>query len=78
MKYMEKTGVIEYTSKSLRWFGVALALTAALIWLANPSQVIIFLTPFTGSRQALTKSLLISGVGSMLAGYTLSRIATKC
>ena len=75
---MRKSSLTEYTANSLRWFGVALVLTAALIWVGNPTKVVLFLAPYTGSRVLLIKSLVGSGIVSGVIGFGLSKVATKC
>ena len=78
MKNVKKQSVKEYASGSLRWLGVALILTALLIWVANPTEVVLFLTPYTGSSIFLTRALAICGTQSVILGLALGRMSEKC
>lgn len=78
MKNVKKQSTKENASDSLRWLGVTLMLTALLIWVANPSEVVLFLTPYTGNRIILTRTLVICGVQSVILGLALGRMPEKC
>lgn len=78
MKNVKKQRITEYASSTLRWLGLALLVTALLIWAANPREIIVFLAPYTGSRVMLTRMLTFSGVQSIIVGYALGRVTPKC
>ena len=66
-----------FTSGSLRLFGVALVLTSFLIRFAPPGEIMIFLTPYTGSKVLLANALVVIGVVSTAVGYVVKRMLIK-
>ena len=75
---MKKTSLTDYTANTFRMLGVALVLTASLIWFGNPGKVFLFLTPFTGNRDILAWNLVCTGLISTLSSIALSRFSNKC
>lgn len=77
VKNMKYTSLTDYTVNSLRVLGVVLILTAALIWIGDPTQVVLFLSPYTGSRAILAICLIGVGITSTLISITLGRFSEK-
>ncbi len=62
-----------FVSRNLRYGGIALTLTAALIAFAKPGEIIILLTPYSGDPMMLSSILVMMGVLSTMLGYALKR-----
>ena len=62
-----------YVSRNLRYGGIALILTAVLITVGNPREVIVMLSPYSGDPMILSSILVMMGVLSTMFGYALKR-----
>lgn len=62
-----------FVSRNLRYGGIALILTAALISIGNPSEIIVLLAPYSGDPTMLSSVLAMMGVLSTMFGYALKR-----
>ena len=62
-----------YVSRNLRYGGIALTLTAALIAAARPSEINVLLTPYSGEPMMLSSILVMMGVLSSILDYALKR-----
>ena len=62
-----------FVSRNLRYGGIALILTAALISIGNPSEIIVLLGPYSGEPTMLSSVLAMMGVLSTMFGYALKR-----
>ena len=62
-----------FVSSNLRYGGIALILTAALISIGNPSEIIVLLAPYSGDPTMLSSILAMMGVLSTMFGYALKR-----
>ena len=62
-----------FVSRNLRYGGIALVLTAALIATGKPSEIIVFLVPYGGDPILLSSILGMMGVLSTMFGYALKR-----
>ena len=72
MKNMIERG-FAFVSRNLRYGGIALILTAALISIGNPSEIIVLLAPYSGDPTMLSSILAMMGVLSTMFGYALKR-----
>lgn len=62
-----------FVSRNLRYGGIALILTATLISIGNPSEIIVLLAPYSGDPTMLSSVLAMMGVLSTMFGYALKR-----
>jgi len=62
-----------FVSRNLRYGGIALVLTAALIATGKPSEIIVLMAPYGGDPIMLSSILGIMGVLSTMFGYALKR-----
>ena len=60
-----------FVSRNLRYGGIALILTAAIIAVARPEEIIVLLTPYSGEPMMLSSILVMMGVLSSILGYAL-------
>ena len=72
MKNMIERGFAS-VSRNLRYGGIALTLTAALIAATRPHRIIVLLTPYSGDSMMLSIILVMMGALSMMLGYALKR-----
>ena len=73
MKNHENSG-LDFLSRNLGLGGLALILTAGLIYYGKPENIFVLTTRYIGDPLALSSVLAIIGVLSAALGYALRRI----
>ena len=62
-----------FVLRNLRYGGIALTLTAALLVAARPSEITVLLAPYSGDPLVLSGIFATIGIISTLFGYALKR-----
>ena len=70
---MKKKGMVSFASGNLMWGGVALVLTAIFIATGNPKNLIVCMTPYSGTQVVFSRILAMMGCLASMFGYAIRK-----
>ena len=70
---MKKNNILDFASSNLMLGGFALVLTAIFIVTNSPTNLIVFITPYSGNQDVFSRILTIMGCLASMLGYAMRK-----